>query len=161
MVCQRCKKEERGGPRSHLQSERQSKKTVTPGEIHQETGNPAILSMKTNKVVKHGLSCLYSNVDQLLNKMDDLKTLIGSCEPDIMMFTEVIPKAQQKPIAEAQLKINGYELYKNFDHSKMPTSNHSLKPSRVSIYTSTYTSLQGAEKVTTPGLIDDKRGGIY
>ena len=50
------------------------------------------------------LSCLYSNVDQLLNKMDELRMLIASNEPDIMMFTEVIPKAQKTPITS---KING------------------------------------------------------
>ena len=52
------------------------------------------------------LSCLYSNVDQLLNKMDELRMLIASNEPDIMMFTEVIPKAQKKPILESPSKIN-------------------------------------------------------
>ena len=35
-----------------------------------------------------GLKCLYSNVDQLLNKMDDLRMLIASNEPDLMVFTE-------------------------------------------------------------------------
>ena len=38
------------------------------------------------------MKCLYSNVDQLLNKMEDLKLLIASNEPDIWMPTEVIPK---------------------------------------------------------------------
>ena len=39
------------------------------------------------------LRCLYSNVDQLLNKIDDVKALIANDNPDIMLFTEVIPKA--------------------------------------------------------------------
>ena len=63
------------------------------------------------------LSCLYSNVDQLLNKMEDLKMMIASSKPDLMIFTEVLPKAQIKPIQEPQLKIKGYDEYLNFIHS--------------------------------------------
>lgn len=60
------------------------------------------------------LRCLYSNVDQLLNKIDDVKALIANDNPDIMLFTEVIPKAQRNPIHEPQMKIAGYQLYTNF-----------------------------------------------
>ena len=52
-----------------------------------------------------GLICLYANVDQLLNKMNDLRMLISTNKPDIMLFTEVIPKAQKHPILETQVKI--------------------------------------------------------
>ena len=50
--------------------------------------------------------------------MEDLKMIIGSQEPDILLFTGVIPKAQQKPINESQLNVNGYNLYCNFDNTK-------------------------------------------
>ena len=56
------------------------------------------------------LICSYSNVDQLLNKMDELRMLIASKEPDSMTFTEVIPKAQKKPIIETQVKITDYDI---------------------------------------------------
>ena len=44
--------------------------------------------------------------------------MIGSQETDILLFlfTEVIPKAQQKSIDESQLNVNGYNLYCNFDN---------------------------------------------
>ena len=42
--------------------------------------------------------------------------LIASNEPDIMMFTEVIPKAQKKPILESQVKLTGYDIYTNFNY---------------------------------------------
>jgi len=58
---------------------------------------------------------MYSNVDQLLNKIEDLKSLISSNEPDIMLFTEIIPKAQKNPIYEAQMNIPGYEKFVNFN----------------------------------------------
>ena len=58
---------------------------------------------------------MYANVDQLLNKKDDLEMLIADKKPHIMLFTEVIPKAQQNPIEESQIKIDGYEHYLNFN----------------------------------------------
>ena len=66
---------------------------------------------------EEGIYCLYANVDQLLNKKDDLEMLICDRKPHIMLFTEVIPKAQQNPIHEAQIKIDGYEHYTNFNFS--------------------------------------------
>ena len=64
------------------------------------------------------LKCLYSNVDQLLNKIDDLESMISEDAPDIMLFTEVIPKAQRNAINESQINIPGYDLYTNFDFTE-------------------------------------------
>ena len=49
--------------------------------------------------------------------MDELRMQIASDDPDIMLFTEVIPKAQKNPISETQMIIKGYEIYKNFEYS--------------------------------------------
>lgn len=57
---------------------------------------------------------MYSNVDQLLNKIEDLKSLISDDEPDIILLTEIIPKAQKNVIHESQLNITGYETHVNF-----------------------------------------------
>ena len=54
---------------------------------------------------------------------------IASNEPDITMFTEVIPKAQKKPILETQVKITGYDINDNFSYSK-----ENLGASGVAIY---------------------------
>ena len=62
------------------------------------------------------LQVYYTNADQLVNKRDDLAMQIAGSEPDIMMLTEVIPKAQVLPIPLALLSIPGYSLYVNFDH---------------------------------------------
>ena len=43
---------------------------------------------------------------------------IASDEPDIMLFTEVMSKAQKNPISEAQMKIEGYEIYNIFQYSE-------------------------------------------
>ena len=47
--------------------------------------------------------------------MDGLEMIISDNEPDMMILTEVIPKAQQNPIHETQIKITGYEHYCNFN----------------------------------------------
>ena len=61
---------------------------------------------------------MYSNVDQLLNKIEDLKVFITKNEPDIMIFTEVIPKAQKHEIPEALLNIPGNEKFVNFSFTE-------------------------------------------
>ena len=58
---------------------------------------------------------VYTNADQFINKRDDLCCLIAGDEPDLIMITEVIPKAQRHPIALALLDIPGYQLYLSFD----------------------------------------------
>ena len=63
------------------------------------------------------MRCLYSNADQLLNKVESLRACIAGEPPDIMLFTEVIPKAQKNPILESQLNIPGYDCYVNFKYS--------------------------------------------
>ena len=57
----------------------------------------------------------YTNSDQLLNKHDDLLMQIADISPDIILITEVIPKAQINPIDEARLNIPGFNVFLNFD----------------------------------------------
>ena len=86
-----------------------SKKRVTPGKVCQKLTHSKTYvgdesgGTKTVTIGTTGLNCLYANVDQLLNKMEDLKMMIGSQEPDILLFTEVIPKVSQV-ITEASLR---------------------------------------------------------
>ena len=55
---------------------------------------------------------MYTNADQFLNKKDDILQFIAGNEPNIIMISEVIPKAQMNPIEEQTLDIAGYELCK-------------------------------------------------
>ena len=78
-----------------------------------------VLRSKSISKSKRELKYLCTNADQLLNKIDDLKRFIAADEPDVMMITEVIPKAQKNPIFEIQLDIEGYELYKKFTNDDL------------------------------------------
>ena len=53
------------------------------------------------------------------NKKDELLQLIAGNEPNIMIITEVIPKAQINPIEAPLLEIEGYNHYLNFEISNM------------------------------------------
>ena len=52
----------------------------------------------------NGFRFLYLNADQLLNKMEDLQAMIAEKALDMIIVTEVIPKAQKHPILEPLLK---------------------------------------------------------
>ena len=58
---------------------------------------------------------MYSNVDQLLNKIEELRFIATVDKPDIIFLTEVIPKAQKNPIHETLINISGYDKYLNFN----------------------------------------------
>ena len=58
---------------------------------------------------------LYTNADQLINKREDLCMQIAGAEPDVIMITEVIPKAQLLPLSPALLSVDGYNVFTNFD----------------------------------------------
>ena len=47
--------------------------------------------------------------------MNDLETHIHEREPDVMVITEVIPKAQSSAIPRVCLHVDGYSEYLNFD----------------------------------------------
>ena len=74
---------------------------------------PGPYFMDVKKVIA-GISTLYTNADQLLNKMEDLKMMITNEPPDIIIINEVIPKAQRNLILADSLNIDGYDLSCNF-----------------------------------------------
>jgi len=58
---------------------------------------------------------LYTNADQLQNKMDDLSLLIAGDEPDLILITEILPKRSVNSLSTARLSIHGYQAFFNFD----------------------------------------------
>ena len=64
---------------------------------------------------KKCLKILYTNTDQFLNKREDLLLYIASDEPDVILLTEVISKAQHHPISPALLSIPDFAMYYNFE----------------------------------------------
>ena len=69
------------------------------------------------------LNVLYTNCDQLLNKFDELNSIIKLNKPDIILLVEVIPKAQKSPILAPSLHIPHYTLYTDFNPDASPPTN--------------------------------------
>ena len=105
------------------------KKRTSNQEVFQETSSSSY-SLSSNiytnnkaskkdapfkKVYKKGLTFLYTNADQFVNKRDDLIMFIANDSPDVILITEVIPKKQVNPITQALLNIDGYNCVLNFD----------------------------------------------
>ena len=65
--------------------------------------------------VSRPLQILYTNCDQLLNKSDELLTIVGDEKPDIILLIEVIPKVHTLPIGVPRISIPGFHQFTNFD----------------------------------------------
>jgi len=58
---------------------------------------------------------LYTNADQFINKRDLLLVQIANKNPDLILISEILPKAPNSIIHSALFAIPGYSLYLNFD----------------------------------------------
>jgi len=61
------------------------------------------------------LDILYTNADQLVNKMDDLSILIAGDEPDLILISEVLPKCCVNSLSIVRLALYGYQSIYTFD----------------------------------------------
>ena len=57
------------------------------------------------------LRCLYTNVDALLNKKDELEARILRTKPDIVALTEIYPKNIRYEVEISELEIPGFNLF--------------------------------------------------
>ena len=61
----------------------------------------------------NGISCFYSNVDQIMNKRTEFLHAIEIYTPDIIAVVEVKPKNSRYKIQESELYIEEYEMFHN------------------------------------------------
>lgn len=65
-------------------------------------------------ITKDGLSLYYTNADNLMNKIDELKARIHTISPDILVLVEVYPKTgSSMEITAVELNITGYQMYRS------------------------------------------------
>ena len=83
---------------------------------------------------------VYTNADQLINKRDDLCMFIADNHPDLILVTEVIPKAQVNPIAPALLDIPGFIIYTNFDPSSRNLGGSGIRGVAIYVHCSLHVS---------------------
>jgi len=71
---------------------------------------------KVSVAINKSLKVLYTNVDQFLTKRDLLLAQItGHSTPDIIIITEMLPKAPGAVVNSSLFALPGYTLYLNFD----------------------------------------------
>ena len=64
------------------------------------------------------LNVLYTNSDILSNKLNKLHLLAVEHHLDILMITEVKPKHNFEPITPQHIKLEGFDIYSNFEDNK-------------------------------------------
>ena len=60
-----------------------------------------------------GLSVVFSNVDCLTSKFQEVRCVLSANEADIYAFCEIKPKRTSLPLIESQIQISGYRLMTN------------------------------------------------
>jgi len=76
------------------------------------TSHPDVSVANDLPSVAKSLQVLYTNADQFINKRDLLLAKIAGKSPDIIVITEMLPKA---PSAIINSAIPGYSVCTNFD----------------------------------------------
>jgi hypothetical protein len=61
----------------------------------------------------NSLRVYYANVDSLSNKKAELAVVCKIYKPDIIMLNEIVPKNSRFKIHEAELRLEGYEIFTN------------------------------------------------
>ena len=61
----------------------------------------------------NNLTCFYTNADNLLNKKNELASVIALYSPQLVFITEFAPKSTSVSVEEAELHIDGYNLWTN------------------------------------------------
>ena len=64
------------------------------------------------------LNMLYTNSDILTNKLNELHLLAVEHHLDIIMITEVKAKYSFEPITPQHIKLEGFDIYSNFEDNE-------------------------------------------
>lgn len=79
------------------------------------------------------MKVLYANVDQFLNKRDDLLMFIAGNESDLILLTEILPKVQTSLVTHSLLSIPDYTVFLKFE---CPSFHRTISQHGVAIYVS-------------------------
>ncbi len=64
------------------------------------------------------IKVLYTNADQLPNKMHELLINIGIVRPEVIMLTEVLPKNSETKMTKASIQIKGFQLFTDIENEE-------------------------------------------
>ena len=66
-------------------------------------------------VVNSHRTCLYTNIDSMLNKISEINVLVQLHTPSFIALVEVKPKNCRYEINECELELQNYEAYHNLN----------------------------------------------
>jgi exonuclease III len=61
------------------------------------------------------LKCFYTNIDSILNKRDELLSVIHRVQPDVICVNEILPKNFRFGIQVSEIKIDGFNCFTNLE----------------------------------------------
>ena len=102
------------------------------------------------------LKCIYANVDTLLNKRDEFKSIITLYKPQIIGITEVKPKNLRYNVEVAEVKLDGFDIFHNLHENDRGVCLYICKSLKAEAYTSCYVS---SFKEAVFAAVDFQEGG--
>ena len=71
---------------------------------------------KSTKTPKK-LLIFYTNADNMINKSNEIQSLLSTNNPDVFCITETLPKNVLLKIKECEIQIDGYNCFSNINNS--------------------------------------------
>ena len=88
------------------EEEREACSVTATGELRVKVQHP---NCRSHSINGSELSCVYFNAQSIMNKLDDLHTMICSLQPDIVGISESWTNCN---ISDSELSISGYETFR-------------------------------------------------
>ena len=63
------------------------------------------------------LLIFYTNADNMINKRNEIQSLVSTNNPDVFCITETLPKNVLLKIEECEIQIDGYDCFSNINNS--------------------------------------------
>ena len=90
----------------------------------------------------NSLVCFYTNADNLLNKKSELSSLTALYSPHIVFITEFAPKTTSYTVEEAELQMEGFNLWANLQNYKRGVLIYTARDLRATLFESPWMYLQ-------------------
>ena len=85
------------------------------GSKNYKNQEEAMLTKSTKNPKK--LLIFYTNADNMINKRNEIQSLVPANNPDVFCITETLPKNFLLKIEECEIQVDGYDCFSNISNS--------------------------------------------
>ena len=85
------------------------------GSKNYKNQEQTMLTKPTKKAIN--LLTFYTNVYNMINKRNEIQSLVSINNPDVFSITETLPKNVSLEIEEYEIQIDGYDFFSNISNS--------------------------------------------